>query len=158
MPHKHILTWRPSGTDTLSFLDGGDGNSIEREGMVGLFECGVRIGGVPHFYNLGLAWCRPPKRRQNPLCRPPGGRHGMSTSRRSTRHVDHRIGDTTHCVDLSEVETGCGPPKGPQGSQCRPPGGRHKGFCRLLLFLYFGVRILNTFSDVSYFTYFVTCI
>src|SRR6266542_5837130 len=33
VPHKHILTWTPSGTDTLSFLDGGDGNSI------GLFEC-----------------------------------------------------------------------------------------------------------------------
>src|SRR5438128_12474881 len=30
--HKHILTRTPSGTDTLSFLDGGDGNSI------GLFE------------------------------------------------------------------------------------------------------------------------
>ena len=24
------LTWTPSGTDTLSFLDGGDGNSIGR--------------------------------------------------------------------------------------------------------------------------------
>ena len=38
VPHKHILTWTPSGTDTLSFLDGGDGNSIGRLGMVGLFE------------------------------------------------------------------------------------------------------------------------
>ena len=57
LPHKHILTWSHSVADTLSFLDDGDGNSIEREGMVGLFECGVRIGGVPHFYNMRLAWC-----------------------------------------------------------------------------------------------------
>src|SRR5207244_13117019 len=99
--------------------------------MVGLFECVVQIGGVPHFYNLGLAWCvelcvdlpevdtacRPPIRRQNPLCRPPGGRHGLSTtdqatkplvstSERSTRLVDHPIDDKTHLRRPPEARHG----------------------------------------------------
>src|SRR6266508_4422708 len=59
----------------------------------------------------------------------------VSTSQSSTWYVEHRIGDRTHCVDHPRIV-----------------------FVLKLLFLNFGVRILNTLSDVGYFTYFVAYI
>ena len=59
----------------------------------------------------------------------------VSTSRRATRYVEHRIDDRTHCFDHPRIV-----------------------FVLKLLFLNFGVRNLNTLSDVGYFTYFVAYI
>ena len=57
----------------------------------------------------------------------------VSTSRRSTRHVDHRIVDTTHCVDLS----------GPQGSQCRPPRSTQGFLSPFVIYLFWSKHIYD---------------